>query len=197
MTFSVTEWPKIVMESTKQGPQGNPGPLCRYQTTIPLTHFSCFCIQKCPSNGSINIEILIKILNLKSKQVGSELAACSVLGCFGVQIGSSYSLLGGSRGANPDPEALTDDTGRWCPLLTSAGCTHRQTFQGHLILLAATGNRTQANIQERCEERACGAHQHSIHWLFCLPRFFLSFQCVPLLPQICIQVSPDFLPFTP
>lgn len=38
-----------------------------------------------------------------------------------------------------------------------------------------------------CEERACGAHRHSIHGLFCLPCLFFVLFCVstfPLLRQI-------------
>lgn len=48
---------------------------------FPRRGFSYLCIEKC-LNGSIIIETLIKILNLKDQQIGSGLATCSALRCF-------------------------------------------------------------------------------------------------------------------
>lgn len=171
MTFSVTEWPKIIMDPTKQEP------VCHYQTTILLTHFSWFCVQKCPSNGSINVETPIKILNLKDKWAGK--AACWVLWCFKVQIGSSPSLVGGSRGGVM--RLQSSEWWLWQGMCSAGvGCTHTVTFQGHLILLTASGIPTQANLQERCEQRARGAHRHTI--LPSLPLFFVLSACPPPTP---------------
>lgn len=155
--------------------------------------FSCFCIQKCPSNGSINIETLIKILNLKDKRVGSELAACSVLCCFRVKIWSSYSLVGGSKGTNPDPRALTDNTGRWCALLTSVPAHTEQPSRAisssSLPLEYQLGQISKRGVRRE----HVGLTGTASTGYFVFLAFFLSFLCVPLLPQICIQISPDFL----
>lgn len=82
MTLLVFEWPKIIMKSAKCDDEdftGAQSPCTITKPQSPWQVFSHLCIQKCPPNGSIIIETLIKIPNLKDKQIGSDLATCLAL----------------------------------------------------------------------------------------------------------------------
>lgn len=156
------------------GPHQYPKPLCHYQTTSPWHVFSSFCTPKCSSNGSIIIEALIKIL------LGITLVLRSTTHC-GVQTQSSRSLVESSKGTNPDPKPLTDDTGVWFAFWTSMVCTHRAAFQCHFHFPHCHLNASISKHQT-CEERAHGAHRPTIRWLLSLPCLFLSFLCAHISP---------------
>lgn len=77
MTLLVFEWLKTMMKSAKWDGEDLAGDQSHCAVTKPQSPrqvFSYLRTQKCPSNGSITIETLIKILNLKNKQTGSDLA---------------------------------------------------------------------------------------------------------------------------
>lgn len=137
MTLLAFEWPKIITKPTKCDGEDLArahSPCAVTKPQCPRHFFSYLCIQKCPSNGSIIIETLIKILKLKDKQIGRDLATRSVSRWCraALHIAGSKSapitLVGGSKGARP----LTDDTGGW---LAWAAHTRLPSSAIHIFLV--------------------------------------------------------------
>lgn len=75
MTLLVFERPKIITKPAKcdcEDLARAHSPCAATKPQPPRRICSYLCIQKCPSNGSIIIETLIKVLQLKDKQIGRD-----------------------------------------------------------------------------------------------------------------------------
>lgn len=190
MTLLASEWPKIITKPTKCDGEDLArahSPCAVTKPQCPRHFFSYLCIQKCPSNGSIITETLIKILKLKDKQIGRDLAtrsascwcraALHIAGCKSAPI----TLGGGSKGAKP----LTDDTGGW---FAWAAHTRLPSSAIHIFLVTIWIS-TYVNIKETRYARSVHVGltgTASTGYFAPLAFFFLSFLYVhiSLLPQI-------------